>query len=47
VPADRAGAKESLGVKGLPTGTVHFAVKAWDEAGSMGELSNVVRATVR
>ena len=42
-----AGTRQSLTVTGLPPGIYHFALKTWDEAPNLSELSNVVRAEVK
>ena len=40
----RAGAKESMVVANLPVGKVYLAVKTWDDAENVSQLSNVVVA---
>lgn len=46
MPARAAGETETVVVEGLPAGAVRFAVKAWDEADNISELSNVVRIDI-
>ncbi len=42
-----AGAKETTTVEGLSPGVHYFAVKSWDAADNISELSNVVEVTVK
>ncbi len=44
---EAAGAKQEMTVEKLPAGKLFFAVKSWDAARNMSELSNVVEVQVR
>lgn len=42
-----AGTHETMTISDLPPGTVHFAIKSWDDADNISDISNVVSVDVR
>ena len=42
-----AGTRESMVVESLPAGEVNLAIKSWDDAQNISDLSNVVTVTVK
>ncbi len=46
VPA-AAGTKQSMVLEGLPSGTLNLAIKSWDAADNMSDLSNVAAVEVK